>query len=127
MTIQRWTFLTKQEIDELAKKVASEPHLREAQRTLALEVTSIVHSKEAALAAREYLKEIPKYLFITTNAKNFNILDKINKGPIKKLIEFVDQDGIQRGVSPDLKEAFLVNSKQIRQFNLEKKYLKSVW
>jgi tyrosyl-tRNA synthetase len=53
-----FTFLTKQEIDELAKKVASEPHLREAQRTLALEVTSIVHSKEAALAAIEASKAL---------------------------------------------------------------------
>jgi tyrosyl-tRNA synthetase len=53
-----FTFLTKQEIDELAKKVASDPHLREAQRTLALEVTSIVHSKEAALAAIEASKAL---------------------------------------------------------------------
>ncbi len=53
-----FTFLSKQEIDELAKKVASEPHLREAQRTLALEVTSIVHSKEAALAAIEASKAL---------------------------------------------------------------------
>ncbi len=53
-----FTFLTKQEIEELAKKVASEPHLREAQRTLALEVTTIVHSKEAALAAVEASKAL---------------------------------------------------------------------
>ena len=53
-----FTFLTKQEIDELAQKVQSEPHLREAQRTLALEVTSIVHSKEAALAAIEASKAL---------------------------------------------------------------------
>ena len=53
-----FTFLTKQEIDELAKKVASEPHLREAQRTLALEVTSIVHSRQAAEAAIEASKAL---------------------------------------------------------------------
>ena len=53
-----FTFLTKSEIDELAKKAASEPHLREAQRTLALEVTSIVHSREAALAAIEASKAL---------------------------------------------------------------------
>ena len=53
-----FTFLTKQEIDDLAQKVQSEPHLREAQRTLALEVTSIVHSKEAALAAIEASKAL---------------------------------------------------------------------
>ena len=53
-----FTFLTKQEIDELSKKVVSEPHLREAQRTLALEVTSIVHSREAAEAAIEASKAL---------------------------------------------------------------------
>jgi tyrosyl-tRNA synthetase len=53
-----FTFLTRQEIDELAQKVQTEPHLREAQRTLALEVTSIVHSKEAALEAIEASKAL---------------------------------------------------------------------
>jgi len=53
-----FTFLTKQEIDELAKKAASEPHLREAQRTLALEVTTIVHSRQAAEAAIEASKAL---------------------------------------------------------------------
>ena len=53
-----FTFLTKQEIAELAKKVESEPHLREAQRTLALEVTGIVHSSQAAEAAIEASKAL---------------------------------------------------------------------
>lgn len=53
-----FTFLTKEQIDELAKQVASDPHLREAQRTLALEVTSIVHSKAAAEAAIEASKAL---------------------------------------------------------------------
>ncbi|MFM1779472.1 MAG: hypothetical protein RIS51_617 [Actinomycetota bacterium] len=48
-----FTFLTRAEIEEYAKKVASEPHLREAQRRLALEVTELVHSKEDAEAARD--------------------------------------------------------------------------
>ncbi|MEL0237093.1 MAG: tyrosine--tRNA ligase, partial [Aquiluna sp.] len=41
-----FTFLHRSEIEELAEKVKSEPHLREAQRTLALQVTEIVHSRE---------------------------------------------------------------------------------
>jgi tyrosyl-tRNA synthetase len=53
-----FTFLTKQEIAELAKKVESEPHLREAQRTLALEVTRIVHSSQAAEAAIDASKAL---------------------------------------------------------------------
>jgi tyrosyl-tRNA synthetase len=46
-----FTFLSKSKIDTLAEKVKAEPHLREAQRALALEVTSLVHSPEAAEAA----------------------------------------------------------------------------
>ena len=42
-----FTFLSKAEIDELAQQVASEPHLRAAQKRLAYEVTSLVHSAEA--------------------------------------------------------------------------------
>jgi tyrosyl-tRNA synthetase len=46
-----FTFLSKAEIDELEKQVAAEPHLRAAQKRLALEVTTLVHSAEAAQSA----------------------------------------------------------------------------
>ena len=48
-----FTFLHRSEIEEQAEKVKSEPHLREAQRTLALQVTEIVHSREEAESARD--------------------------------------------------------------------------
>ena len=48
-----FTFLTRAEIDEYAKKVAEEPFKREAQRRLALEVTELIHSKAEAEAARD--------------------------------------------------------------------------
>jgi tyrosyl-tRNA synthetase len=53
-----FTFLAKSEIERLAEKVKTEPHLREAQRALALEVTSIVHSKQAAEAAIQASKAL---------------------------------------------------------------------
>lgn len=53
-----FTFLSKSEIEALAEKVKTEPHLREAQRTLALEVTSLVHSPEAAQAAIQASKAL---------------------------------------------------------------------
>ncbi|SEL15158.1 tyrosyl-tRNA synthetase [Carnobacterium iners] len=40
-----FTFLSKEEIDHLAEKVASEPHMREAQKTLAREMTLFVHGE----------------------------------------------------------------------------------
>lgn len=46
-----FTFLSKAEIDELAQQTADAPYLRAAQKRLALEVTSLVHSREAAEAA----------------------------------------------------------------------------
>ena len=46
-----FTFLTRAEIENLAAQVASEPHLRAAQKRLAFEVTSLVHSEEQAQAA----------------------------------------------------------------------------
>lgn len=46
-----FTFLTKAEIQDLAKQTSENPHLRAAQKRLALEVTTLVHSAEAAQAA----------------------------------------------------------------------------
>jgi tyrosyl-tRNA synthetase len=42
-----FTFLSKAEIDDLEGQLATEPHLRAAQKKLAYEVTSLVHSKAA--------------------------------------------------------------------------------
>lgn len=46
-----FTFLTKAEIDDLAAQTAEAPFKREAQKRLALEVTTLVHSRDAAEAA----------------------------------------------------------------------------
>lgn len=46
-----FTFLTREEIDALEVKVAEEPFRREAQRTLAWEVTRLVHGEVAAQGA----------------------------------------------------------------------------
>ena len=53
-----FTFLSKAEIEALAQQVAAAPHLREAQRALALEVTSLVHSPEAAKGAIQASKAL---------------------------------------------------------------------
>lgn len=46
-----FTFLTRAEIEELAKQTEEAPHLRAAQKRLALEVTTLVHSAAAAQGA----------------------------------------------------------------------------
>lgn len=45
--LKYFTFLTKEEIDALAEKIATEPHKREAQKTLASEMTLFVHGEQA--------------------------------------------------------------------------------
>ena len=46
-----FTFLSKEEIENLEKQLATEPQMRAAQKRLALEVTTLVHSAESAQAA----------------------------------------------------------------------------
>ena len=46
-----FTFLSRAEIEDLAKQTNDAPHLRAAQKRLALEVTTLVHSAEAAQGA----------------------------------------------------------------------------
>lgn len=45
--LKYFTFLSREEIEELEKQVESEPHRRAAQRKLAEEMTTIVHGKES--------------------------------------------------------------------------------
>lgn len=57
--LKYFTFLSKEEIEELAEKVEKEPWKREAQRRLAEEVTKFVHGPEAV----EEAERISKALF----------------------------------------------------------------
>ncbi|MEV5108861.1 tyrosine--tRNA ligase [Bacillus sp. LBA3-1-1.1] len=49
--LKYFTFLQKERIDELAAKVETEPHKREAQKVLAEEMTKFIHGEEAFLQA----------------------------------------------------------------------------
>jgi len=57
--LKYFTFLSKEQIDELEQKVATEPHKREAQKALAEEVTRFVHGEELL----EQAKRITAALF----------------------------------------------------------------
>ncbi|TKH41478.1 tyrosine--tRNA ligase [Paenibacillus terrae] len=57
--LKYFTFLSKEQIDELAQKVETEPHKREAQKMLAEEMTRFVHSEEML----EQAKRITSALF----------------------------------------------------------------
>ncbi|ETT46581.1 tyrosine--tRNA ligase [Paenibacillus sp. FSL H7-0756] len=57
--LKYFTFLSKEEIEALEEKVATEPHKREAQKALAEEMTRFVHSEELL----EQAKRISAALF----------------------------------------------------------------
>ncbi len=76
--------------------------------------------------AQEKLKTIPGSLFVTANVSDYSIWTKIQALRHHRLEELVDGDGIQRGVSPDVKEAFLVDSKTAKQAHLETDALRKV-
>ncbi|SFB35058.1 tyrosyl-tRNA synthetase [Cohnella sp. OV330] len=57
--LKYFTFLSKERIDELAEKVQTEPHKREAQKTLAEEMTRFVHGEDLL----EQAKRITDALF----------------------------------------------------------------
>lgn len=57
--LKYFTFLSKEQIDELAQKVETEPHKREAQKMLAEEMTRFVHGEEML----EQAKRITAALF----------------------------------------------------------------
>lgn len=65
--LKYFTFLSKEEIDALEEKVETEPHKREAQKTLAAEMTKFVHGKQALADALK----ITEALF-TGNIKELN-------------------------------------------------------
>jgi tyrosyl-tRNA synthetase len=53
-----FTFLSREQIEQLEQKVANEPFAREAQKTLAHEVTALVHGEASALAVAEAAKAL---------------------------------------------------------------------
>ncbi|MED4584894.1 tyrosine--tRNA ligase [Brevibacillus choshinensis] len=72
--LKYFTFLSKEQVDELAEKVQTEPHKREAQKMLAEEMTRFVHGEEML----EQAKRITAALF-TGDIKSLTA-DEIEQG-----------------------------------------------
>ncbi|MBF0715554.1 tyrosine--tRNA ligase [Gemelliphila palaticanis] len=83
-TLKKFTFLEKEEIEKLAESVATEPHLRLAQKALAEEMVKIVHGDEALESALN----VTKALF-SGNIKELtaNELNQAVKGMPKETVE----------------------------------------
>ena len=60
--LKYFTFLDKEEIDRLEQSKEEAPHLREAQKALAENVTKFIHGEEAPMMRLEFLR---LYLAVT--------------------------------------------------------------
>ncbi|MEQ9308116.1 MAG: TaqI-like C-terminal specificity domain-containing protein [Balneolaceae bacterium] len=63
-----------------------------------------------------FFSSLPNKIFATRNLTGYQILSRFKDS---KLFDLIDSDGIQRGISPDLKEAFIVTQEEINSFSLE--------
>ncbi|WDE95483.1 tyrosine--tRNA ligase [Lentisphaera profundi] len=88
--IKFFTFLSQDVVEELEKSVAEEPHLRKAQKTLAWEMTAMIHGEPEvekaifaadALFGREDIREVDavtmEALHKATEAPSFSSLDEV--------------------------------------------------
>lgn len=64
--LKMFTFLTHEKIEDLDMETKANPHLRLAQKALAVEMTNIIHGKEMSLA----IQEVAELLF---SSKKFDI------------------------------------------------------
>lgn len=70
-----YTFLSREEIESLAHKQNENPHLREAQKELAFEVTSLVHGQDRAISAQRVTDVLfGSEDFSVLNSEDLNIL-----------------------------------------------------
>ena len=72
------------------------------------------------------INNVPGLVFVTSSLAPYSLWAKVRTSPHDPLERLVDEDGIQRGVSPDLKDAFLVDSKTAKKARLESVKLRPV-
>jgi len=70
------------------------------------------------------LNKIPSNLFITNKIENYSILEKIENKSDLNIEDILDEDKMQRGASPDYKQAFMINEETKQKNNLEESHVK---
>lgn len=75
-TIKKFTFLDKNTIEKLEKSLKENPHLREAQKTLASEMVKIVHGEEALESALRVTNALFSGDITSLNKKEFSQIEK---------------------------------------------------
>lgn len=98
------TDLTKQDL------FSKEQHLLDSKKFNKINISNIYDSDDLLFN-------------VTDLSKSINVLDKIKTLSKNIIADIIDIDGIQRGASPDYKDAFIVDKTTIDKFNIEKKFL----
>ena len=90
-------------------------------------------TKPQSLASGEYsaitsdvIRSIPQIVFPTSHPERYTVSRRISESQAVPLSSCLDGHGIQRGVSPDLKAAFLVSSAIVAERKLEAEFLRPV-
>lgn len=121
--LKRFTFLSREEIEDLEKKHREHPELREAHKALAYEVTKFVHGEEEAENAKKMSEDIfsgkneNMPVVDSTLKVGANILDILvdtefasSKSEAKRLVE---QGGISIDDEKIVDPKFTINKKEI--------------
>ena len=72
----------------------------------------------------EVIQRLPDSRIPTKDIKFYSLVARIFSSGFPNLGDLLDDDGIQRGVSPDYKDAFIVTSETVNKHNIEKSVLK---
>lgn len=131
-TIKKFTFLDKNTIEKLEKSLKENPHLREAQKTLASEMVKIVHGEEALESALRVTNALFSGDITSLNKKEFSQIEKsmpkvnLDKKSYK-LVEFLVDSKLvssKRQSREDITNgAISVNGKKIKdlEYQIEEK------
>ena len=73
------------------------------------------------IVPQDLFTSLPNTIFATREIQGYSLLNRLSSNKLKSII---DEDGIQRGISPDYKNAFIVNMGTINTKELEKSKIK---
>ena len=97
-----------------------------AQTPKGTKATAMLDRQQYEMINQKDIAALPGKLFVTSRTERYRLWRKLLTVKHATLEQVVDKDGIQRGVSPDLKEAFLVDSATSKSAQLEPKKLRKV-
>lgn len=87
---------------------------------------ALANSQIFETVVQQWLLALPGKMLVTSRLGDYSVYAKMIASPTITLAQMVDEDGIQRGVSPDLKEAFILTQDTADTWNIESTVLRDV-